>query len=322
MALIVIVTRDLDFGGRVRALASQRGFEGIVCDFDALAVLDPVLSGRVVVTDLVIQPDELGVLRRLSGALAVLASREAVESQGFVRQSLRESCQPDGVLERGWSDEAFWVEFERVSKVLGDRLSRQRAADRVRQDVVAMVDSLAQVLEVRDPYTAGHSIRVAAFSLVVARGLGLDERQMAILEHGAALHDVGKIAIRREVLNKGGVLTDDEFEHIKMHPVIAREILEPVAEFAPVLEVVYHHHERIDGRGYPSGLKGDEIPLLAQIVAVADTFDAMTSDRPYRAGMPAMKALRLMEEVSGTQLNGELVRILAEHVRGTARHSA
>lgn len=197
------------------------------------------------------------------------------------------------------------------------RKERERNAllERLRKNVVTMVDSLAQALEARDPYTAGHSARVADYSLMIGEDLGLSDLELEVLRHGSVLHDIGKIAVKQEVLHKPGRLTDDEFEHIKIHPVVGKEILEPIEDFQEMLDLVYYHHERIDGRGYPEGLKGDAIPMLAQIVAVADTYDAMTSDRPYRDGMHPERALAIMKEVSGTQLNGDLVAILTRRVR-------
>lgn len=211
-----------------------------------------------------------------------------------------------------------------------DRLARALRADRerlalleqLRRNVVTMVDSLAQALEARDPYTAGHSLRVAEYSLLIADELGFTEYEKELLRHGAALHDIGKIAVSQEVLHKPGRLTADEYEHIKMHPVVGREILEPIDDFRPMLEMVYHHHERIDGQGYPEGLSGDRIPVMAQIVAVADTYDAMTSDRPYRQGMPREKALAIMDQVAGTQLNAEFVAIFARRIRAIEEANA
>lgn len=197
------------------------------------------------------------------------------------------------------------------------RRERERGAllDRLRKNVVTMVDSLAQALEARDPYTAGHSMRVAEFSLMIGEELGLSDLELEVLRHGAALHDIGKIAVKQEVLHKPGRLTDEEFEHIKIHPVVGKEILEPIGDFKEMLDLVYYHHERIDGRGYPEGLKGQDIPLLAQIVAVADTYDAMTSDRPYRDGMHPERALAIMSEVAGTQLNADFVALLTRRIR-------
>lgn len=189
-----------------------------------------------------------------------------------------------------------------------------RRMEQLHQDVLTMVDSLAEALEARDPYTHGHSLRVADYAMAIASGLGLSAREQQILQHGAALHDIGKIAVRQEVLHKPGRLDEAEFEHIKIHPTVGREILEPLDDFNTMLDIVYHHHERIDGKGYPENLKGDQIPFMAQIVAVADTYDAMTSDRPYRQGMAPERAIRVMREVSGVQLNGEFVERLAANV--------
>ncbi|HEY9724654.1 MAG TPA: HD domain-containing phosphohydrolase [Oscillatoriaceae cyanobacterium] len=232
----------------------------------------------------------------------------------------------------GWGvDEHLTLPLEMSALVSAvDRLARALRADRerlalleqLRRNVVRMVDSLAQALEARDPYTAGHSLRVAEYSLLIAEELGFTEYEKELLRHGAALHDIGKIAVSQEVLHKPGRLTADEYEHIKMHPVVGREILEPIDDFGPMLEMVYHHHERIDGQGYPEGLAGDRIPVMAQIVAVADTYDAMTSDRPYRQGMHREKALAIMTQVAGTQLNAEFVAIFARRIRAAEAANA
>lgn len=213
--------------------------------------------------------------------------------------------------------------MQRIVSRNGNQSDRSRGAllERLRKDVVTMVDSLAQALEARDPYTHGHSLRVADFSLMIAQDAGLSASEIETLKHGAALHDIGKIAIRQEVLHKPGRLTDEEFRHIMEHPVVGREILEPLEDFKPMLDVVYYHHERIDGRGYPEGLKGNQIPLLAQIVAVADTYDAMTSDRPYRSGMQPEKAFAVMREVAGQQLNAEFVALLSHRILSSSEGS-
>ena len=215
---------------------------------------------------------------------------------------------------------AFTIEdmlstIQRLSADLDVERNRSRLLDNLRKNVVTMVDSLARALEDRDPYTAGHSARVSAFSVVIGKGLGLSEFDLEVLRHGAVLHDIGKIAVRQDVLHKPGRLTQEEYEHIKSHPVVGREILEPIEDFKPMLDIVYYHHERIDGKGYPEGLAGDRIPLFAQIGAVADTYDAMTSDRPYRLGMHPERALAIMAQIAGTQLNAEFVDILSRHVR-------
>ncbi|OWA35436.1 hypothetical protein B9G55_12400 [Saccharibacillus sp. O16] len=164
--------------------------------------------------------------------------------------------------------------------------------------------TLAAALDARDAYTAGHSQRVAQYSLLIGRAAGLGQEELDLLNKTALLHDIGKIGVRDSVLLKDGRLTDEEFEQIKKHPTLGEEILkqvEPTEMMAPLLPGVRSHHERYDGRGYPDGLAGTDIPKFGRIIAVADAFDAMTSDRPYRSGMPLEKAISIISEGKGTQ---------------------
>ncbi|MFD2972491.1 HD-GYP domain-containing protein [Peribacillus deserti] len=168
----------------------------------------------------------------------------------------------------------------------------------------------AATLDARDPYTAGHSNRVAEFSVLIGEKAELDPTQIDLLKKSSLLHDIGKIGVRDAVLLKEGRLTDEEFEQIKLHPVIGANILEQVNlpnDLKPLLPGVKYHHERYDGKGYPEGLKGEEIPLFVRIMAVADAYDAMTSDRPYRKGMPVEKALSILEDGKGTQWDPHFV---------------
>ncbi|MCA1056432.1 HD domain-containing protein [Rossellomorea aquimaris] len=163
---------------------------------------------------------------------------------------------------------------------------------------------IAGTLDARDPYTAGHSKRVAEFSVSIAKECGWSLGEMDLLRKSALLHDIGKIGIRDHVLLKEGKLTDEEFEQIKTHPVIGSDIVESVRltpDLHPILPGIKHHHERYDGLGYPDQLKGNEIPVFGRLMAVADAFDAMTSDRPYRKGMPFHKAFAILEKGRGSQ---------------------
>ncbi len=173
---------------------------------------------------------------------------------------------------------------------------------------LASLQSLADALEVKDPYTWGHSVRVGQYAMAIARELGLDADRLAQLELGSRLHDIGKIGVREAVLNKEGALTHEEYHHIMEHPVIGWRILSPLLRDAPhALGVVRSHHERFDGRGAPDGLAGEQIPLEARIAAVADSFDAMTSGRPYRAGMAVDEAFAELERCAGSQFDPECV---------------
>ncbi len=157
-------------------------------------------------------------------------------------------------------------------------------ATRMEELFLAGIQSLAEALEVKDRYTRGHSVRVSQYSVAIVRALGLDDNVARQVELGGHVHDIGKIGVREAILNKPGPLTDEEYDHIMLHPVVGWRILSPLLQDAPMaLNIVRSHHERYDGRGIPDGLAGLVIPLEARIVAVADAFDAMTSGRPYRA---------------------------------------
>jgi len=174
---------------------------------------------------------------------------------------------------------------------------------------VSSIRSLANAIEARDAYTRGHSERVTAYSVRIARGMNLDKTEIERIRYAALLHDIGKIKIPQDVLNKPGRLTEEEYGVMKEHPVFGAKILEPVEEFGEILPYLYHHHERFDRRGYPDGLGGKDIPLASRILAVADTFDAMTSDRPYRNALPMKIAIQELEKNAGTQLDPEIVQI-------------
>ena len=180
-----------------------------------------------------------------------------------------------------------------------------------RSAYVGAIRALALALDARDPYTAGHSERVSALSVAVGRQMGLPDDQLDILRLGALLHDIGKIGISDAVLRKPGPLTADEFEVIKEHPGVGARILRSVPFLAPHLPIVELHHERPDGQGYPHRLRGDEIPMLARIVHVADAFDAITSARAYRPARGSADALCELWRHAGTQFDAEAVQALA-----------
>jgi HD-GYP domain-containing protein (c-di-GMP phosphodiesterase class II) len=186
-----------------------------------------------------------------------------------------------------------------------------RAEAETRSAYVGAIRALALALDARDPYTAGHSERVSALSVAVGRQMRLPEDQLEVLRLGALLHDIGKIGISDAVLRKPGPLTQEEFEMIQEHPAVGGRILRSVPFLAPHLPIVELHHERPDGQGYPFRLRGDEIPLLARIVHVADAFDAITSARAYRPARGSADALRELWRFAGTQFDAEVVHALA-----------
>ena len=171
-------------------------------------------------------------------------------------------------------------------------------------------EALAQAVDAKDAYTSGHSTRVALYSRQIARAAGLDDEQCRQVYFAALLHDVGKIGIRKSIINKNGRLTDEEYEHIKTHPVLGDQILSNIKQ-APFLRIAArYHHERYDGKGYPDGLAGEEIPELARIIAVADAYDAMTSARSYRDPLPKEVVRQELQKGIGTQFDPQFAKIM------------
>ena len=171
---------------------------------------------------------------------------------------------------------------------------------------MSILATLTAAIESRDPHLRGHSARVSASAESVARRLGWDERRVAVLRLGGALHDVGKIAVDVAVLRKPGPLDADELAQIRRHPEAGAQLLHGIAEFKAALPCVLYHHERWDGSGYPSGRAGTRIPVEARLLSVADAFDAMTSPRPYREALTAEHALGELERCAGTQFDPNL----------------
>ncbi len=200
-------------------------------------------------------------------------------------------------------------------------LAEKERSELERRYALAGITSLVQALEARDAYTRGHSDGVAEVMAAMAREEGCGEEEVEAIREAGRLHDIGKIGVRDDILLKPGRLTDEEFAHIRQHPIIGAEILRPIASLARAVTVVLHHHERIDGTGYPDGLAGDAIPHWARIAAVADTYHALVSDRPYRLGMPEAKALGILEDGRGTQFCPDSVEIFLKLKRGGARFS-
>jgi len=189
----------------------------------------------------------------------------------------------------------------------------EKRTEQLEDAIFSSLTIVASAIEAKDPYTRGHSNRVRLISLDIAKILGLDDDQLSILEYGAMLHDVGKIGIRDDVLLKKGKLDNSEYEHIMSHPFVGSKIIENIKYYAPMIDCVKYHHEKFDGTGYPDNLKGEGIPLLARIIAVADTYDAMTTTRPYRKALSKEKALTILAEIKFSQLDPKLVDIFIEN---------
>jgi putative nucleotidyltransferase with HDIG domain len=233
----------------------------------------------------------------LSSALAHMAATHHVDGRLALTGSSREL-------------DTLTQTFNELMATVADAEAQTEAA------YTGAIRALAAALDARDPYTAGHSERVSVMSVAIGRELGLGLEALEVLRLGALLHDIGKIGVPDEVLRKPGALTSAEYDTIKQHPVLGARILRSVPFLARHLPIVELHHERPDGRGYPYGLRGDDIPLPARIVHVADAYDAMTSARAYRRAMPSGEALRELWRCAGAEFHAEIVGALATALPG------
>lgn len=187
------------------------------------------------------------------------------------------------------------------------RLEVARLKEREGQVLFEALKALASAVDAKDPYTARHSMRVTRLSMVLADAVSLTSDEKYVLELSAWMHDVGKIGVPDYLLTKSSLLTPEEFEIMKIHAVKGGEIVGQIEELFRVADVIRHHHERLDGQGYPDGLRGDAIPLLSRIIFIADSFEAMTSDRSYRLGPGRVQAFAELRRHAGTQFDPELV---------------
>lgn len=198
------------------------------------------------------------------------------------------------------------LELKNHQEHLEARVSAQ--AGRIEELFLGAVQALAQALEAKDSYLRGHSLRVAQYAVATGRHMGLDQITIDTISLGARLHDIGKIGVSEELLHKPTSLTGDEYRHIMEHTVIGARILGPLLREAPqVITIVRSHHERMDGQGLPDGLRGEAVPPLARIVSVADAFDAMTSERPYRHSLPVSQALAELRRQRAVQWDAPVV---------------
>lgn len=191
----------------------------------------------------------------------------------------------------------------------GQIISNAEVHQRLRRMSLESTRALVAAIDKKDHYTSGHSERVGCLARLIGRRMQVPANELKILEMSGLLHDVGKIGIPEVILCKPGKLTRDEYETIKQHPRMGHEILTPIASFGAVLDGVLYHHENPDGSGYPEGLSGDEIPLFARIIHVADVFDALTSTRSYRVAFSPEQAADILREEAGTRLDSEVVAV-------------
>jgi len=210
-------------------------------------------------------------------------------------------------------------EREKVISTLNN-LANQKELEGKLEDALTRLDSttratllaLSETIEQKDLYTKGHCQRVSNISIAIAQALDFSDERLRIIEGGALLHDVGKIGISEEILNKTTSLTNEEYEIIKMHPVYGERIIAHMEMFQPYKPIIRSHHERLDGKGYPDGLKGDQIPLEVRIISIADAYDSMTSRRAYREALPVELAIEEIKLFSGSQFDQRLVNLFID----------
>ncbi len=319
-----------DEPGVRRSLVRMLQAQGFTCfeagsGVQALDLLDRVGDVQLIVSDMRMpELDGIGLLEAVR--------RDYPETAVILLSGMSETTIAVDCLHRGAADFLLkpisMNELQaRVARVLEKRalvlenryyqenLERQvqEQAQRIQELFLQGVQMLARALEAKDSYTRGHSIRVSRYSVGTARRLGFCEGSVDSIRLGGELHDIGKIGTREAVLHKPGSLTAEEFRQITEHPLLGERMLSPLARELPeVLRIVRFHHERLDGRGFPDGLRGEKIPMEARIVAVADTFDAITTRRPYRESRSPEEAVDELRRVAGTQLDPEAVEAFVE----------
>lgn len=199
-----------------------------------------------------------------------------------------------------------------ISKINNELKDKNEELEKAYLDTIEI---LRYTVEAKDPYTKGHSDRVSAYSVLIGKKMGLSEEELHTLKIGGLFHDIGKIGIPDSILLKESKLDDEEYSQVKNHPSIGVHILGDAETFKDIIPIVYHHHERYDGRGYPGKLKGEEIPLLARIACVADAFDAMTSKRTYRNKLPIEVVTEEIEKNSGTQFDSKIAKVFLDIIK-------
>lgn len=261
----------------------------------------------------------------LSVGLSILSARRVTSPLQVLAESSRAIAKGDFSQRVHLKTRTEIGELAATFNTMSDELEHfvedlKRAADENKALFMGSIQMLAGAVDEKDPYTRGHSDRVTKYSVMIATEMGLEPGFLEVLRVSAQLHDVGKIGIEDRILKKPGALTPEEFEIMKTHTTKGANILRPVVQLREMLPGIELHHESLNGRGYPYGLKGDEIPLLARVIAVADTFDALTTNRPYQRAHDAIEALRIIENLSGQRLDPRAVTaLMAVFYRGEIR---
>jgi HD-GYP domain-containing protein (c-di-GMP phosphodiesterase class II) len=289
-------TAELDKNSRLGVIAIQDASAALasVTDMRRQTILISVVAGMLTLV--------IGFFfaKKLTQPVQELASGAHRIASGDFSQRIHVRSR----TELGHLGDSFNLMTDQLERYIKDL---QRSADENRELFIGTVKGLAAAIDGKDPYTRGHSERVSRISVAIAQRLGLPADECEKIRISALLHDVGKIAIDDNILKKPAALTDEEYLIMKQHPQKGYKIMSQIRAMKEFLPGMYMHHEMVDGKGYPQGLKGDEIPVMAKIVAVADTFDAMTTDRPYQKAMKLEDAVARIESMVGTRYDGRVV---------------
>lgn len=245
----------------------------------------------------------LAMSRRLTGPIQELAAVSSEIADGNL--AVRSEVQGSDEIAR------LAANFNHMSGSIEALVRRLKHALRQNQELfLETIRTLAAAIDAKDPYTRGHSERVSSYSMAIARHLGLGQEEVFRVRIAAILHDVGKLGVRDSILNKPGGLSEDEYRIMRRHPDIGAQIMAPIRMLKDIIPGIRNHHETWDGSGYPDGLKGDEIPLVARIIGASDTFDAMTTNRPYQQAMPLEYVIGKMRAMSGTRFDPDVIDAL------------
>lgn len=280
----------------------QEHFDMLILDF----MMEPIHGDEVV--EKVREFDKDIYILLLTGHAALIPPLETIR-----RLDIQGYCEKSGE----WSQLILLVEsgiksikqLQTIKNINNELANRSEELEKAYLDAIGV---LRQTVEAKDPYTRGHSDRVSEYSVLIGTKLGLDEDSLHTLKIGGLFHDIGKIGIPDSILLKDSKLDDEEYSQIKNHPSIGVHMLGDAQIFSDIIPIVKHHHERFDGRGYPSQLSGTQIPLNARIAAVADTFDAMTSNRSYRKALPLEVVKEEIKKCSGTQFDPDIANVFLD----------